>query len=878
MTSVAHIIRRRRARQARLRARASRQRAVTIGIFIILTFFVVLPTVGAAGFALLTYNDLVRDLPQPEQTIFIDPIVGPTELYDRTGDTLLWSMQDPLGDERAWVPLGEMPSYVLQATLLAEDPDYLQTAAFRPWATAEKLTAYALGRNVRPDPTLTGRLVRQLFANTDRARELALVAEVDRRYSPQEVLEWHLNTNYYGNDAYGIAAAAQVYLGKRAEDLTLDEATLLAAIPTAPQYNPLDDVVAARGRRNDLLRELLRAGHIDETAFEAATTTETQISTEFEVLSPIAPSFSLYAREQAEQILDLSGLDGARLVSRGGLRITTTLDLELYEQADCALATHLARLRNDPAPTGNCPAAALLPEVEPLTAAAPDSGALVLIDVATGELRAAIGNIESAAYQPGPVLFPFVYFDGFSSVEFTPASMLLDIPLRFPGPADGLIYTPNNPDGSFRGPVSIREALGAGLLPPTVDVANVRGMENVIRVAHRMGINSLYDERYDLSLLERGGVISVLDTAYAYSVFAAQGDMRGLSVPQRERDSRIRDPLAVLRIEDSDGNILWNAASANSGVGETPIFLPGLGFLLNNILSDPTTRSGGIDSPLELGRPSAVVNGLVGDSEESWTVGYTPDMVSAVWVGREDGAPTALDTYGLAGAGPVWRAVMTYAHQRAGLPPRSWEQPPDVIEGPVCERSGLRPNGVCPVRAEFFLENTQPPEQDTYWQQYEINTQTNQLATANTPAGFREVRNFFVPPGEAREWWLANGLPLPPSDYDTITRPTLVSSTVILQPELLDYVTGTVDVQGTLDPTNLQYYQLAYGQGLNPSAWVDITGQRTSFSPGESLAQWDTSDLDGLYNLRLTVVYEDGSIDPYITQVTVDNTPPDQTH
>ena len=192
-------------------------------------------------------------------------------------------------------------------------------------------------------------------ANDARAHEIALIAEINRRYTPRQILEWHLNTDYYGNEAYGIEAAAQIYLNKRAVDLTLDEAALLAAIPTAPQYNPFADETAARGRQTDLLRDDAQSRHDHAGRLRrAAAAANTPIS-RGNYLPPIAPEFTVYARQQAENILNSLGYDGSQLIARGSLKITTTLDLDLYNQTVCALQAQLARSARRARPLGDVP-------------------------------------------------------------------------------------------------------------------------------------------------------------------------------------------------------------------------------------------------------------------------------------------------------------------------------------------------------------------------------------------------------------------------------------------------------------------------------------------------------------------------------------------
>lgn len=888
MASVAHIIRRRRRREA-LRQQARQRKHLSIGLVIgLIALLIVLPTGAAGGATAALYWSAVADLPEPQATLLVNAASGPTELYDASGQTLLYAVQDPLGARRAWVSLETLPAYVPDATLVAEDPDFLTATHFDLVGTVARLWTAALYGQAANDTSLTARLVHNTLVTTpgmDPTREMALVAEINRRYSPQQVLEWHLNTNYYGNDAYGIDAAAQVYLNKPASELTLDETALLAAIPLAPQYNPFDNEAAARGRQQDLLRALRRADVISQEAFDTAISLQTVVQRGPHDIPAVAPDFALYARDQVEEILNASGRDGARMVARGGLRVTTTLDLDLYYQTECSLRGQMARLSGSAAPVDAldgtpCVSASFLPETTAISDG-PDSGALVVIDVATGEVRAMVGAAADANAQPGPVLQPFVYFNAFRSPNpLDPASMVLDVPRSFPGAQEGLIYTPTNPDGRFRGPMNLRDAMGAGLLPPAVDVANRQGIDAILRDAHQIGLNSLDLGVYDLSLLERGGAVSALDVTYAYSVFASLGQMHGVSVEAKGPGYRSRDPVAIRRIEDVDGTVLWAYGGDEAALSVTNVFLGELGYLINDVLADQGTRWPvlGENNVLDLPRPSAVVNGLTGDRMDDWAVGYTPQLVVGIHLSRSAGGeaqPMTLDSYGLQGAASVWRAVMQYAHQRDGLPADNWRRPENIVEVSVCDRSGALPNGNCPVETEIFIDGRQTRlAPDTYWQNFEINRQTGQLATASTPSELRGRQVYFVPPPEAFEWWQSNNLPLPPAEYDTVSRPELFGSAVILQPQPFAYVGGVVDVRGSLEAGDLSFYQLAYGRGLNPDRWIDIGGPQTSFSQGASLGQWDTTGLDGIYNLRLTVVDSNQTIETRVVQVTVDNVPP----
>jgi membrane carboxypeptidase/penicillin-binding protein len=890
MTSITKIVQRRHRRQLRRQAKHTRSRLWFILLTTAAILLVILPMGIVFGGTMVLYGQAVGNLPAPVDTIASGPILGTTELYDASGSRILYAVQDPLGDRRTWVTLDQLPSYVAQATLLREDADFLIVTRFDAVQTVTKLWRNLLGEAILPaDQTLTGRLVRNVIdpqpdvagERWARMQEIALVAEINRRYSPREVLEWHLNTNYYGNEIYGIDAAAQIYLGKRAVDLTLDEAALLAAIPLQPDYNPVDNITAALGRRDDTLRLMLSQGVISEAEYQTAARHVTPVLFDGGQRPSFAPEFALYARHQAEDILDRLGYDGARMVSRGGLRITTTLDVDLYLQSECVLRAHLAQLAGR-VPDGQtldgslCNAALSLETMPPIQVA-PDSGTLVILDVNTGEIKSMVGSATEKLYQPGPTLYPFVYLTGFLGGNYSAGTMVLDIPSRFPGAVEGLIYTPTNPDGRFYGVMNLRDAMGAGLLPPVASVAQSVGISNVAIKAQSFGLVGLSEFGYDLSLLERGGTVSVMDMAYAYNTFATLGQMIGV-----EGGARSRDPVAVLKIEDSEGKVLWEYDRSQTGANCTTLNCTGileasLSYIVNDILADQETRWNtlGETNILATTRHTAVVNGTTGDDRDDWTIGYTPQLLVAVNLSRTDRQPLALDNYGLFGAAVIWRTVMDYAHNRANLPNADWLRPDNLIDVTICELSGLLPNGNCQVRREIFREGTeQLLTEDTFWKRVEINTLNSLLASPTTPDSLRSQRIYFVPPAEAMDWWVSQNRPLPPTNFDTVTLPDALSATQILQPLPLDYIGGRVDIRGSMDESNFAYYQLSYGAGATPDGFFNITDQVTTYAPGTTLGIWDTSSLDGQYTLQLLVVLKDGKSDTKRIFVIVDNLAP----
>ena len=805
---------------------------------------------------------------------------GPSHLYDRKGQTVLLSAGSVAGGARSWRALEELPDTLIAATLLSEDPDFLVRPPTSPVTLGIQLWQGALGEGMRNE-SLGVRLARNLYSGPLAApgvltpgRELVLAAELERLHSREDLLEWHLNTSHYGNDAWGIEAAAWLYLGKPATQLALDEIALLAAIPLQPESNPLQAVSAARRRQDELLYGLLRAGHIDAREATAALGRETPVLARRDQSSRVAPDFSDLALKQARAILDTLGLEGGRMLAQGGLRILTTLDLTLQEGASCLLQLHLERLAST-AGTGDCQDQDLLP-LAPAMETPPQEAALVIIDVRNGELLAMLGVADERRHPPGPLLLPYVYFEGFRT-GWTAADMLLDVPLEMPGDIEGLLYAPVNDDGLFRGPLPLRDAMSAGLLPPAVQLASELRLENVLARADSLGLRGLEAASgAGLSLLERGGAVSLLDAAGSYALFATQGEQRGL-LPGSAANAQGAAPLSVLSIEDSRGQVLWRAQqSADLACSEAADcrsrFASELGFLVNDVLADQAARSrvlGQADARLlDIGRPAAVVSGQSGRREVAWTLGYSPGYLVAVQLGREGDAPMSADAPVSGPAAHLWQALMTLLHE--GQSAEGWQRPDNIIELEVCERSGLLPNGICPTRREHFIAGLVPQRVDNFWQLFAINSANNRLATANTAPELLGQRAWFVPPPEAHAWWLANDQPLPPKLLDEPGQDVASLS----RPLPFAWVGGLVEIHGEVDPQGLNYYLLEQGEGLNPPLWQSIGAGRSAPFASGLLGTWDTGGLSGLHSLRLTVVRSDGSRETEKRQVTVDNQAP----
>jgi membrane peptidoglycan carboxypeptidase len=920
MPTTTDLIRRRQARH--LRARQGTQRTLRSLSATALTLVAGFVLIVLAVFGVLAsiYAYFTRDLPPAStlQAIFDSTnsdFFRTTQIYDRTDTHLLYEVIDPRGGDRQYTAYADLPLNLISATIAIEDKTFFTNPGYDAIGIVRALVSNVRGEAIQGGSSITQQLVKNtLIPIEERAersysrkiREILLAAEITRRYSKEQILEWYLNTNFYGSLAYGVDAAALVYFGKHAQQLTLAEAALLAAIPNSPGLNPNTAPEEAKRRQEVVLDVMAHENFISpaeaETA-KAAPLSQPPVQ-RFDIK---APHFSIYARQQVIELLNALGLEGEDLVNRGGLRIVTTLDWALQQQAECVARTQVARLSGsapdvivpvgETLPVGvDCAAAEFLPPLREADVGIDHhvtNAAIVALRPTTGEIMALVGSLDywnpaiagnfniavDGQRQPGSSFKPFTYLEAFRA-GYSPATMLLDIRTVFPT-LSGEAYVPENYDRRFHGPVSMREALARSYNIPAVQTLNLVGIDNVIRRAHQMGINSLETGQYGLALTLGGGEVTLLDMAYAFGVFANSGVMAGQPVPLDEQRPGFRqlDPISILRVTDNRGQVLYELRSPST----QPILSPELAYLMNDVLSDNAAREAafGRDNPLTLpDRPVGAKTGTTNDFRDNWTVGYAPQLAVGVWVGNADNTPMQSVT-GLTGAAPIWHAVMRYGTQ--ALPPQGWTQPPGIVSVKVCVPSGKLPTEFCPrTRDELFIRGAEPTDPDNVWQAVTINRDTGKRATVCTPPELLEEKVYEILPPEAADWVRTVGVPQPPTEYDTLTTACLATSNVaILDPQPFAYIHGTVIISGTSKGDNYAFFRVEYGPGLYPQGWTQIEGDRGEQIENGVLQTWNTAGLDGLYSLRLVVVKNDPAnpggpflFETSVIQVTVDNQAP----
>ncbi len=906
-------------RRDRRNARKQRQSRRTIGF---VTSLIVGGTLGlillvsASGAALLgIYWYYARTLPPAEAIIKTREQFETTLIYDRTGQTVLYQVIDPLNGDRQWTPVTDIPRDLINATIAIEDKSFWDNPGFDVRGIARALWLTVTQQTVQGGSSITQQLVKnnlipvaeRTSTSLDRKiKEVILAGEISRRYSKPQILELYLNTNFYGNLANGIDAASHVYFGKSVQNLTLGEAAMLAAVPQNPYLNPLDAPQAARTRQIVVLDKMVEAGYITAEQAKQAASEPVIVAPLAERYNLLAPHFSIFARQQAERLLDAKGLDGAELILRGGLRIFTTLDLDLQYQTECVTRGYVTRLAGgDPKAAPNtsagtpCAAAIYIPDPNKpefklgVRRNVTNAAALVM-KPASGEIAAMVGsldywnpgidgnyNVVLSERQPGSTFKLFTYLAAFAQ-GMTPAQLVWDVPTKF-DTGGGAPYEPTNEDKKYHGPMSIRTAFANSYNIPAVSVLSQVGIADVIRKAHLLGVNSINGslDQYGLSLTLGSAEVSLLDLTYAYGVFANMGVMAGTPSQEVRPGFRSLDPISVLRIEDRDGNILWQYDQNLPTFGRRNIVPDALAYLINNVLSDKEARlpAFGRGNPLDLTRPAAAKTGTTNDNRDSWTIGYTPQYVTGVWVGNNNNTSMGDDVLGSTGAAPIWHAIMEYAHNRDNLPVQNWDRPATITEATVCRDTGLLPTAECPrVREIFYSDgttNTVPRTVDNWWKRVTINSRNGLIASANTPPELRSDKIFFDFPLELRSWARTAGYEIPPTEFDTGGLTSATGGIGITFPASLSRVRGIVELRGNLENPDMVSYAVSYGAGLNPRDWTNIgIGDDKTRGAAISLGRWNAGSLDGVYTVRLQVVLKDRSVIQDTKQFTVDNKAP----
>lgn len=800
------------------------------------------------------------------------------KIYDRTGQHLLYESIDPrpFRGDRTYMPLSEMSPWLVKATIGLEDRSFYENPGVNFRGLARAFISNLQGEGVQGGSSITVQLVKNVLippeervqrSYTRKIKETLMALEVTRRYPKDQILEWYLNYNFYGNAAYGVEAAAQVYFDKSARDVTLAEAAMLAALPQYPGLNPFQAPEDAYRRQRKVLDAMAEAGYITKAEAEEAKAypdwkplaVRESIAERFTYMD--APHFALYVLDELQNRYNTT--EDPYYIWRNGLQVYTTLDLDLQKKAEDVARAQVDKVREK----NNV-----------------HNASVVVTRPSTGEVLAMVGsldyndpdidgqvNVAISNRQPGSSFKLFTYLTALQE-GYTPATMILDVPTVFPDAEAP--YAPENYDRKFHGPQSMREALARSYNIPAVWMLSKVGVKNVIDTAHKMGITTLRDDYYGLALTLGGGEVKLLDMVYAFGTLGNNGVMAGQPVPEDRQTEGFRqlDPVKILQVRDKAGKIIYeyNQPSLEQAVE------PQVAYVMTNILSDAASRWAAFGRPNDLEIPDrqvAAKTGTTNNWRDNWTVGYTPQIAVGVWAGNTDNTPMEKIS-GLTGAAPIFNAVMQYALR--DLPKVTFPAPPGIERETVCYPSGLLPTADCQQkRTEIFIAGTKPTTYDTVWRAFDVNRETGKLATPYTPPELVERRVYETLPGEAADWVVESGLAQPPSEYDTAYGPGPIDEEVaITSPSPYSYTHSLVQVFGNARAGDFRNYRVEFGEGLNPGAWTQIGPEHGEQKQQDVLEFWDTTGLDGLYTLRLSVTEGSGNVRTAAVQVTVDNAPP----
>jgi len=797
-----------------------------------------------------------------------------TRIYDRTGKVVLYEIISPDAGRRTEVPLSEIPECLRNAIIALEDKTfYTNPVGINVEGTLRAIWGEIRGEYAGGGSSIPQQLIKNVVMTPEermersyarKIKEWILAYELTRRYpgieGRDQILEWYLNNIFYGHFAYGVEAAAQTYFNKHVRELTLAEAAMLVPVGNAPALNPIDNPEEAKKRQEIVLDAMYLQGYI--TAKEALAAKQQPL-----VIAPlkfdiVAPHYVLYVRQLLEEKF------GTDAVYGGGLQVITALDLTAQEKAQAIANEQIDKIR------------------EKYNA---HNAAVVIIDAKTAEIRAMVGslnyddrtidgqvNMALSPRQPGSSFKPFVYAPAFTQ-GLTPATMVMDVRVGFLSQYS-VPYVTEDYSRKFSGPVLLRTALACSMNVPAVTVADKVGIQNVLETARAMGIATLgitpvRDNEYGLSLALGAYEVTLLDMTYAFSVLANGGTMLGELVPPERLQTGYRrlDPVAILKVTDAKGRVLYEYKEPQ----RQDVLRPEVAFLLTDILSDDRARMGtfGPNSWLKLKeRPAAAKTGTTDLYRDGWTVGYTPQYVVGVWVGNSN-SELMKGGVGVRTAGPIWNTVMEWLHD--GLPVENFPRPAGIETAIVDSVSGKLPTQYSPQRIqEIFIKGTAPTEPDDVHRPFRICKQTGKLATEYCPPEQVEEKVFDVYPPEADDWIREQNVPQPPEEYCDVHGPNLAASDVsIVSPKIFGAVRGIVPIIGNARSGGFEKYWVQLGQGMTPSAWVNLGSEHGSGVNNNILEYWDTLGMDGLYTLQLSVL-AGGNVRVASVPVVVDNISP----
>ena len=560
--------------------------------------------------------------PNMDETLIPD---AASQFYDINGNVIYTTLSE---ERRIPVNIDKIPKHVQKAFIAIEDNRFYEHGGIDYRGTARALVSTLSGREVQGGSTITQQLAKNAFLTQERSiirkiKEAFIAKELEHKYTKDEILSMYLNRIYFGQGAYGIESASLYYFDKHVQNLDIAEAATLAAIPKSPNYyNPFENPQESKKRQELVIDQMVKYGFINAEQAAQAKAKKMVYSTSHKVKSdPRGYFFDMISQKVIEEV-------GADALYKGGLKIYTTLDMDMQRAAENAMR-HLPSYYTDGKKLTQ-------PQM-----------ALAAVDPKTGYVKAMIGGrgqdkfnrATLAVRQPGSAFKPFVYLTAMQN-GFTPASIIEDKEEEF---AKG--WKPQNSDMKWHGKVSLRTALKRSINVPTIKLAREVGVDKIVANAEKMGISTLVDSGAysDVNLaMALGGLskgVNPLEMASAYGVLATNG--------------LYSKPIALLKIVDREGKVLYQAKPQTKRVIDATS-----AYLTTNMLEDVLVS--GTAGGMGIGRPAAGKTGTTDTYIDAWFVGYTPDLSTAVWVGDDNNKPMQR-MYGSGAPLSIWHDFMINA-------------------------------------------------------------------------------------------------------------------------------------------------------------------------------------------------------------------------
>ncbi|HET7233830.1 MAG TPA: PBP1A family penicillin-binding protein [Longimicrobium sp.] len=610
---------------------------------------------------------------------------------------------------RSTVRIDSLPRYLPQAFLAVEDRRFYQHGGV-DW----KRFGGALFKNVKSGgveeggSTITMQLARNLFPKALPYRERSLrrkvmevrvARQIEKAFPKDKILELYLNHIYLGEGAYGVDAAAREYFGKPASRLSIAEAAVLGGLPVSPsRINPREDREAATRRRNIVLREMAKAGFITQEQAQAALAEPIRLARRGRSGPRVAGAWFI------ERVRRELGEVMGQVDATAGLRVFTTYDPVAQKAAEDEVARQAAAIESGGFGAFRHPTyASARGETDDGTTQYLQ-GAAIVMEAASGEVRALVGGrdyedspydrVFQAVRQPGSAFKPFVYLTALENGT-PPTQVFQDQPVTIQIDR-GRTWTPKNYTGTYDGPITLRDALARSKNTVTVQVAQQVGMGEVIRTARDLGISTPINNVPATAL--GAAEVKPIELVRAFAAF--------------DNGGALVTPHFVKRVEDGNGNVIWEAEPAQAKVME-----PEAAFVLTSMLRDVVDR--GTATPVRgagFRGPAAGKTGTTNGATDVWFVGYTPELVASVWFGFDKPVTIVNNASGGSIAAPVWARIMNRIYQKRRMP-AAWQPPGGVVTAQVDRRTGLAMDASCPGSGQAYTEyfiHSAPVRQSCY--------------------------------------------------------------------------------------------------------------------------------------------------------------------